>query len=287
MSFPSILSSFNRPSTTSRLDNPSHSALHNTVSSAVGQIEAVIGLSTSSNVGTIFYDVRSPDSGGGGHIQTANKGGTGQTSYNKGDILVATSASVLTKLAVGTEGQVLISSVAATTGVKWATLGASKIVTTASVITVIGNDNPPSGVSILSATILGSVLGTNNAIKGIAYMRDYTRFPTTSMLIRAVYAGNTVASIMIRETAAPVGSLYGTFTYTLIANAATNAQRGVLQVEFGNKTIDAAGITSVQGVLYNSNTSSVESSANQTFGITVQMPTGNMTIEGSIVEKII
>ena len=88
MAFPSTLSSFNRPTTTDRLNNPSHSALHNTVSSALRQIEAVIGVTGSASVvGTMMSDLRSPASDGGGHIQSANKGGTGQTTFIKGDIL--------------------------------------------------------------------------------------------------------------------------------------------------------------------------------------------------------
>ena len=82
--FPSILDTFSRPTPTDRLNNPSHSALHNTVSSALGQIQAVIGLNTGPNasaVGTLMNDIHSPDSNGGGHVQTANKGGTGQTQY--------------------------------------------------------------------------------------------------------------------------------------------------------------------------------------------------------------
>src|SRR3990167_166558 len=99
--FPSVLSTFNKPTTTDKLNSPSHSALHNTVSSAVGQIEAVIGVDGANSVlGTIMSDLRNPDSSGGGHVQTANKGGTGQTAYTKGDILVASSSSVLTKLAI-------------------------------------------------------------------------------------------------------------------------------------------------------------------------------------------
>src|SRR3990167_8529043 len=108
MPFPSTLSTFNRPSTTDRLNSPSHSALHNTVSSALGQVEAVIGVAgANSVVGTFEYHVRSPPSDGGGHVQTANKGGTGQTVYTKGDILVAQSSSVVTKIAVGSDGEVL------------------------------------------------------------------------------------------------------------------------------------------------------------------------------------
>lgn len=111
--FPSILNAFTRPTTTDKLNSPSHSGLHNSVSSALGQVEAMIGvMGASSVVGTLSYDVRSPASPGGGHVQSANKGGTGQTTYTKGDILVAQSSSVLSKLAIGSEGNILrISSV--------------------------------------------------------------------------------------------------------------------------------------------------------------------------------
>src|SRR3990167_7456680 len=118
MPFPSVLNTFNRPSTSDRLDSPSHSALHNTVSSAVGQIEQVIGLSTTSVAGSLFYDIRSPDSNGGGHVQSANKGGTGQTAYTKGDLLVATSSSVVAKLAVGLDNQIIKADSSVAAGVK-------------------------------------------------------------------------------------------------------------------------------------------------------------------------
>ncbi len=118
MAFPSTLSSFTYPSASDKLNNPSHSALHNSVSSALGQVEVVIG-TDASIIGTIIGDLRNPLSGGGGHVQAANKGGTGQTSYTKGDTLVATSASVLAKLAVGTDGQALIADSSVAGGVKW------------------------------------------------------------------------------------------------------------------------------------------------------------------------
>lgn len=48
------------------------------------------------------------------------RGGTNTASYTKGDILVAQSSTVLTKVAVGTNGQVLTADSAQATGVKWA-----------------------------------------------------------------------------------------------------------------------------------------------------------------------
>ena len=143
--FPSTISTFPQPTPTNRLNNPSHSGLHNSETAEIVQIETVIG-TDSSVIGTIIGDLRNPASDGGGHVQTANKGGTGQTTYSKGDILVASSSSVLTKLAVGGEGQVLISSTAAATGLTWAIPGGSRIINSASVITIQGNDSPTSAV---------------------------------------------------------------------------------------------------------------------------------------------
>ncbi len=120
MAFPSTLSSFSKPTTADRLNSPSHSGLHNTVSSALGQVEAVIGVDGANSVlGTIMSDLRNPDSGGGGHVQTTNKGGTGQTVLTKGDILVAQSSSVLSKLAVGNDGQALVANSSVASGVNW------------------------------------------------------------------------------------------------------------------------------------------------------------------------
>lgn len=118
MAFPSTLSSFTHPSPSDKLNSPSHSALHNAVSSAVGQIEVIIG-TDASTLGTIIGDLRNVTSGGGGHVQTANKGGTGQTTFAKGDLLVATSSSVLSRFAVGTDGQFLVANSSVASGIQW------------------------------------------------------------------------------------------------------------------------------------------------------------------------
>lgn len=50
-------------------------------------------------------------------------GGTGQSTYTKGDLLVTPGSTTLNKLAVGSDGQVLTADSASTNGVKWAAGG--------------------------------------------------------------------------------------------------------------------------------------------------------------------
>jgi len=135
--YPSVITTLSFPGTTDKLNSPSHSALETGQSSAIGQLQAFIGLSgDSSTAGTLLYDIRSSDSDGGGHIQTANKGGTGQTTFTKGDLLVAQSTSVLTKIAVGDNGTVLKANPSTASGVEW-TSGLANITSFAGVSSVL------------------------------------------------------------------------------------------------------------------------------------------------------
>lgn len=177
MPFPSTLSTFARPNPTDRLNNPSHSALHNTVSSALGQVEAVIGVQgDSSVVGTMMYDLRSPASKGGGHIQGAAFGGTGQSSFNKGDIFVAQSASIISKLAVGTDGYLLAANSAQATGVQWvqpiaSALGVSTPVVRVFTASSVAGWTKPSLLSYVLAEVIGGGGGgggINTANRGAA-----------------------------------------------------------------------------------------------------------------------
>lgn len=119
MVWPSTLSSFTDPSPTDRLSTTPHSSIETAQNNGIRELQAFVGTNASA-VGTLIYNIRATASDGGGHVQTANKGGTGQTTYAKGDLLVATSSSVLAKLAVSSvEGYALVSDSSQAAGMRW------------------------------------------------------------------------------------------------------------------------------------------------------------------------
>jgi len=118
MSYPSTVATLTNPNATDKLNSPAHHTVETNQNTEVTAIETFVG-TLSSTAGTLIYDIRAAASNGGGHVQTANKGGTGQTSYSKGDLLVASSSSVLSKLTVGTDAYVLTADSSQNTGVKW------------------------------------------------------------------------------------------------------------------------------------------------------------------------
>lgn len=102
-----------------------------------------------------------------------NKGGTNTTSYAKGDILVAQSSTVLTKVGVGSDGQVLTADAAQTTGVKWGSAGGSGTVT--SVDATGSHGITTSGVPITGSGTIALDLSLNGvALDRIATIADAT-----------------------------------------------------------------------------------------------------------------
>lgn len=288
MAYPSTFSSFNRPTAGDKLNSPSHADLHNAVSSAVGQVEAVIGLSgNSSIIGTLIGDLRSPDSNGGGHVQTANKGGTGQTSFTKGDLLVATSSSVITKLAVGPDGLSLVSDSSVASGMKWGSASATKMLVNTSVVSI--RSASTAETSIFSVTVLGSTLGTNNAIRSTTYIKMEALSNGASVMLSANYGGGPVASIALVPHL-NISSYYGTLECLVAANSSASLQRTVMTLNVATPYGSPVGAMSSSVIgLYNMKTSSVLSEANQIFGVTIRpLSTGsNIDADITTVEKII
>jgi hypothetical protein len=289
--FPSIFTSFNIVSPTDKLNAPSHSALENTQSSAIGQLQAFIGRSgDASTIGTLLYQIRSSDSDGGGHVQTANKGGTGQTSFNKGDILVAQSSSVISKLAVGSDTFLLQVASTQSVGVQWANpalLPKTKVYVTASVITVV---NTVAETSILSANIPGSTLGSNNAIKATLYIRDWQATSGGSVLGRVFYGGGVVSSFLV-STTTPVSSVSGTIECRILADQSSSVQQCITEMNLrSTRALSPNTSPSIVSLSHYERTiASVASDASQTLGITIKSSATNVDLraDGAIIESFI
>src|SRR3990167_2511399 len=168
--WPSTLSSLTDPNAGDRLNSPSHSSIESAQNDALEKLETFIGTS-SSTAGTLIYNIRATTSDGGGHVQAANRGGTGQTSYSQGDILVATSASALARLAVGADNQTLQANSSVASGINWVASPSTKLY----VHNVQFNLASALGVAtnFFSTSILGSTLGSNNAIRTTTYFQNY------------------------------------------------------------------------------------------------------------------
>ena len=194
MPFPSTLSTFTDPVPTDRLSTTPHSSIETAQNTGLRQIQAFIG-ADSSAVGTLHYDIRAAASNGGGHVQTANKGGTGQTSFSKGDILVASSSSVLSKLAVGNDTLALLADSTQTAGVAWGGV--------ATATNIQNQTYTYARASVHSASVYGVVL--NQAVSilsdGLGLVVKFPNANTNSVLALTVNAqGPSSLTALIKKT---------------------------------------------------------------------------------------
>lgn len=162
--YPSVIATLTYPNPNQKLNSPSHSSVHGSENDEIIQTQTFVG-TTASAIGTLVYDVRAAASNGGGHVQTAATGGTGQTIYTKGDVLVAQSSSVLTKLAIGTNGQALVADSSQAAGIKWGVPnnGPTMVVySAASTLSWV----KPSNLSYIVVEVVGGGGGGNNGGAG-------------------------------------------------------------------------------------------------------------------------
>lgn len=103
------------------------------------------------------------------------RGGTAVSSYTKGDILAASASTTLTKLPVGTNGQVLRANSATATGLEWGT-------PTSGTVTSVTGTAP---ISVLNGTTTPaiSVSAASTSAAGVVQLSDSTS--TTSSILAA------------------------------------------------------------------------------------------------------
>ncbi len=273
MAYPSILSTLSNPQPTDRLNSPSHSSLHQAENAAITEIEIFVG-TISSVPGTLIYDIRSSSSNGGGHVQTANKGGTGQTSFTKGDLLVATSSSVLTKFSASSvAGQVLTSDPSQAAGFYWAQGAASTKINAQ--MTNVSRAAGASSVftTFYACSVLGSTLGTNNAIRYSLNFPTFNIAATSSSVIgRVLYGGNSVLTFNLNPNNTSVAGVMNLEGY-IIGASSVNAQFAYVKGRLAKSNIFGvnAGFITQQVDIYGMGQSSVESSADQPLLVQIQV----------------
>lgn len=248
--YPSVIGSLTNPLPSNTLNNPSHSGLHQSENGEIIAIETFVG-TTSSAVGTLIYDIRAAASGGGGHIQTATLGGTGQTTYIKGNLLVAQSSNVLTKLAVGTDGQALIADSSQATGMKWGTPGTvpSVIVVAASSVYTANPARTFAVVEIVGGG--GGATGTAGAGAG-GYGRSVLPISsiTSSVLVTIGAAGTGNSNGGATLFGAFMTASGGVGTNNTVAGAGGSVLGAQVRVFGGTGMPGSAGITGIGGAGY-------------------------------------
>ena len=137
----------------------------------------------------------------------ATKGGTGNAAYTKGDLLAASSSTALSKLGVGTNGQVLRANSATDTGLEW---GADYVGTVTSV-----SGSGAISVSNGTTTPAISVASASTSVSGVVQLSDSVS--TTSSILAAT---PTAVKSAYDLAAAAIPKAGGTFTgdVTLGAN---------------------------------------------------------------------
>ena len=294
--FPSVISTISDPTATNRLNSPSHSSIEQAQNDGIEKLETFVG-TLSSAVGTLMYDIRGAGSDGGGHVQGANKGGTGQTTFTKGDILVAQSSSVLSKLAVGANNDLLVADSSQDVGVKWTNTAVTRVATKhVSIDTANGNT---AFQSVMSVNIPGSTLGTAGVIRATIPLEtvkvgniNVGGGVVGSLDVNAQYGNSSVLITSILQQAS-VGAIMGDFlgecVVEIISASVVGSQRMILRGSFGQYNIRPYPSVAV---FYKSSILAEESSS--TLALTVSFRTNASTpastigviTNGYIVEKI-
>jgi hypothetical protein len=215
-----------RGTTGQPLSNRNHITHHQLVDDTVEAIQTKLGIDGSAVTTSIDYIVKNASSDGGGHVQTAAKGGTGLTSYTKGDLIVPTAATTLAKLAVGTNGQILVADSTQATGIKW---GSGNF----------GGTGADGALSITSGT-------TNIDLAGVAvFIKDYTSISITGTGALTFSNPHTNGTIIILKSQGNVtitSSANPTIDLRNIgASAATDGMANVFSARKGNSGDSSGG----------------------------------------------
>ena len=142
---------------------------------------------------------------------------------NQGEVLFVDSNGDLAVLSVGSNGQVLKSG-GSGADVAWGASG-TKLdldVTGASI------GNSATETTMYTFSVPGGTLGTASGVKGRVYFSEVKFTSSVALTFRLKYGTTTIASASATESHS--GSAQGFLDFFVVANAATNAQKGAFQL---------------------------------------------------------
>ena len=158
-------------------------------------------------------------------------GGANASTTARGVVEEATQAEVDAKTAAGGTGARLFINPSTTLNniSKLAASGASGSVT-----------NTTDETTVMSVSVPANTLSTSNALRATLFVSNFNYAATEATLtVRAKYGATTLATIILDPSgAASTAAERGVIAFTLIANAATNAQTGILQIDLSKDNLD-------------------------------------------------
>lgn len=169
------------------------------------------------------------------------RGGTSYASYAKGDIIVASGTTVLSKLSVGANGRVLTADSTAALGVKWETA-------TNGTVTTVSGVSPLSVVNPTTTPVISVAAATTSAA-GVVQLSD-----STSTTSSAIAATSTAVKSAYDLANAALPKTGGTITGNLTVSGLTVSQ---------NLQVTGSGIPANGMYLPSSNTLSFSTNSSQ------------------------
>lgn len=187
-------------------------------STYVAQTAANVGFTPAANLGStnvqaaleeVSNECRNADNITSGTL-LATRGGTGTGSYTKGDLLAASSGTALSKLGVGSNGQVLRANSATATGLEWG----NDFVGT---VTTVSSSTAALTVATATTTPALTIRSATTSVDGIVQLSDSTS--TSSSVLAAT---STAVKSAYDLAAAALPKAGGTMTGTLELGAGVN-----------------------------------------------------------------
>ena len=220
-------------------------------------------------------------------------GGTGQASYTKGDLLVATSSTGLVKLAVGANGFALLADSTTSSGVRWSTISAGVAVlhTTKSGAAYVNRTDQQ---DIYRFSVPGNTLGTKNKIRLTVTGRSSGAAIAGGNIctLRTKYGGTTLFSHSIQTDDGVAGALANEpFTLDVIVSedGVTNSQIGH-GVVLGREAVAGGVLSGTARSIVLRGTAAIDDTAAQLLVVSAQHSVAEagttLTLESACAESI-